>query len=127
MKNLDKIKHEFSQDFEKWIHFYNHRLILFNIIIVFLFLLRSAGYFSPYFLISVNFIVIVGVILATYLLGASSRVIFFVTLLFWIFAAFLKIVKIDVWAERTGIYAYETLVFGVILFAIESLKKEKRS
>lgn len=127
MKDLNRIKYKFSNDFEKWIHFYNHRLILFNIIIVFLFLLRSAGYFSPYFPISVNFIVIVGVVLATLLLRARSNVIFFVTLLFWLFAAFLRVVRIDVWAERTAIYAYETLTFGVILFIVENLKREKRN
>jgi membrane-bound ClpP family serine protease len=125
-KDINNLKNNFGLKFKKWISDYNYRLILFNIIIVFLFLLRSAGYFQPYFPISVNFIVIVGLVLSVVLLGAKSNLVFYATLLFWIFAAFLKIVGIDVWSERTGIYAYESLVFGVILFLFENIKNHKR-
>ncbi len=100
---------------KKWVLEYNYRLIVFNIIIVFLFLLRSAGYFQPYFPISVNFIVIFGLVLSYFLLGANSKIVFLVTLIFWIFAGILEILGINVWAERTGIYAFESLVFGVLL------------
>src|SRR5581483_7337411 len=97
----------------------NYKLILFNIIVVFLFLLRSAGYFQPFFPISVNFIVIVALLLSIFLLGARSRIIFIVVILFWIFAGALRVLKIDVWAERTGIYAYESLVIGCLVFIFE--------
>ncbi len=112
-----------EKSFKRWIVDHNYHLIIFELFIVFLFLLRSAGYFSPYFPITVNFIVIVALVLAVVLLGARSKAIFFVTLVFWIFAGFLKLVEIDVWAERTGVYAYESLVFGVVLFFIENIYK----
>lgn len=112
---------------EKWFLEHNFKLIIFNIILVFLFLLRSAGYFQPYFVISVNFIVIVALILSVFLLGAKSKAIFLVTLFFWIFAGFLRLVRIDVWAERTGVYAYECLTFAVLLFIFELIKLRKVS
>ncbi len=111
-----------EEKLKNWLLGYNYRLLLVNFIIVFLFLLRSAGYFQPYFAISINFIIIVGLILSVLLVGAKSNLIFIVTLIFWMFAGFLKLVRIDVWAERTGIYAYESLVFGVLLFLFEELK-----
>jgi hypothetical protein len=117
---------EWSLRLKKWALEYNFRLILFNIILVFLFLLRSAGYFQPYFPISVNFIVIVGLVLSVVLLNLKSREIFLVVIVFWVFAGFLRVMRIDVWAERTGIYAYESLLFAVILFLLESISKSER-
>src|SRR5688572_17170247 len=125
MKDLNNSKNKFYLKFKKWISDYNYRLIIFNIIIVFLFLLRSAGYFHPYFPISVNFIVIFGLVLSVILLGAKSNLIFGVTLAFWLFAGSLELLGIYVWAERTGIYAFESLLFGVVLFLIENTRKEK--
>jgi hypothetical protein len=125
MKELKRLNSIIAEKVKDWIKFYNIRLILFNIIIVFLFLLRSAGYFQPYFPISVNFIVIIGLFLSVIILGARSKIVFLVTLAFWVFAGFLKIIRIDVWAERTGIYAFESLVFGVILFLIENIRLNK--
>ncbi|HWA52003.1 MAG TPA: hypothetical protein VG895_03055 [Patescibacteria group bacterium] len=118
---MKRLKDRISIIFKEWINKNNYRLAVFNILIVSLFLLRSAGYFQPYFPISVNFIVVVGLILSTFLLGVKSVTTFLITLFFWIFAALLQILRIDVWAERTGIYAYESLVFGVLLFIFESV------
>ncbi len=112
---------------KKWVLEYNFNLIIFNIVIVFLFLLRSAGYFMPYFPISVNFIVVFGLVLSYFLLGTNSRTVFFITLFFWVFAGFLRMVGINVWAERTGIYAYESLVFGVLLFLFEEFRGGKKN
>ncbi len=110
---------------KNWLLDYNYKLIIFNIIIVFLFLLRSAGYFQPYFTISINFIVIFGLVLSVFLLNANSRVVFVVVLVFWVFAGLLQLLRINVWADRTGIYAYESLVFGVLLFLFENMKNNK--
>ena len=112
-----------QEKIEKWFLVNNYKLILFNIIIVFLFLLRSAGYFQPYFPISVNFIVIFGLVLSYFLLGVNSKIVFLVTIIFWLFAGFLLLFHINVWAERTGIYAFESLTFGVILLLQEYIKK----
>lgn len=126
MFNFKKYKSNYLNKVRSWTKDYNHNLIIFNLIIVFLFLLRSAGYFQPYFPISVNFIVITGLVLSVIFLGANSKLIFLTTLIFWIFAGFLAILKIDVWAERTGIYAYESLSFGVLLFFIELVMKNEK-
>jgi len=109
---------------KKWILENNFKIVVFNMIIIFLFLLRSAGYFQPYFSISVNFIVMFGLFLSYLLLGTRSRVTFFITLIFWLFAGVLQVLRINVWAERTGIYAFESLVFGVILFLGEEVKRK---
>lgn len=101
------------------------QLIVFNILLVFLFLLRSAGYFHPFFVISVNAIVLIGLIASIFLLGVRSKAMFLVALLFWLFAGFVKLIKIDVWAERTAVYAYQALIIGVILLIIESVKLKK--
>ena len=88
---------------------------IFNLIIILLFLLRSAGYFDPYFLVSVNLIIMIGLILAISLLGAGSRTMFVISLIFWLFAGLLRILNLNVWAERTAVYTYEALVIGVLL------------
>jgi len=120
-------REKMEDKFKKWVLEYNYRLIVFNIIIVFLFLLRSAGYFQPYFPISVNFIVIFALILSYFLLGSNSKTVFLVTLIFWIFAGMLFILRINVWGERTGIYAFESLVFGTLLFLFEEFKIKNKN
>lgn len=107
--------------FRKWVKSHYFQLVLFNIFMIFLFLLSSAGYFHPYFVISINFIVTLGLIASIFLLGARSEAIFFVSLIFWIFASFLKLVNISVWAERTGIYAFQSLAIGVLMLFIENI------
>lgn len=102
------------------------QIFIFNLIIIILFLLRSAGYFSPYFTINVNFIVIVGLVLSIILLGATSRIILMASLVFWIFAGLLLVFKLGVWAERTAVYTYESLVVAMILFFIESIKDSEK-
>lgn len=114
-----------EEKIKKWVVDNNFRLIIFNIIIVFLFLLRSAGYFQPYFPISVNFIVIFALVLSFFLLGTRSRTVFVITLVFWIFAAMLQLLQINVWSERTGIYAFESMVFGVLLFLYEEFRGKR--
>ncbi|MEK7169190.1 MAG: hypothetical protein AAB778_04210 [Patescibacteria group bacterium] len=84
--------------------------------------MRSAGYFLPFFGISVNFIVFILLILSIFLLNFNSRSMFFISLLFWIFACLIKILKIDIWAERTAIYTFEAFLIGVILLIKESFK-----
>jgi hypothetical protein len=51
----------------------------------------------------------------------SNKFFFLVTLIFWLFAGLLKVLKIEVWAERTAIYAFQALFVGVILFILEML------
>lgn len=101
-------------------------IAVFNIIMIVLFLLYSAGYFKPFLPISINLIVIIGLVLSTLLLEVKSRAMFMISLSFWLFAAFLKIVKIDVWAERTTIYVYQSLVLGILLIIVENVDTIKK-
>ena len=94
-------------------HYFN--LIVFHGLVLLMFLLRSAGYFHPFLPISINLIVLTSLILSVFILGARSRAMFLVALTFWLFAGFIRVLQIEVWAERTAIYAYESLVLGVIL------------
>lgn len=100
-------------------------LFIFNVIVMLLILLQSAGYFSPFFPLSINTIVMISLISSIFLLGTNSKASFILTLLFWLFASFLKIVKIDVWAERTVIYAYQALIVGLVLLIIETILAKK--
>ncbi len=95
-------------------------LFIFNILLMILILMRSADYFVPFFLISINFIVFMSIVFSVFLVGIRSRGVFLIALLFWSFAAFLRLLNAGVWAERTGIYAYQAIVVGVILFIIEN-------
>lgn len=101
-------------------------LFIFNIILMVLILMRSAEYFAPFFLISINFIILVCIILSIPLLGIRSKGIFLIALLFWLFAAFLRLLNVGVWAERTAIYAYEAILVGIILFVLENSKFSKQ-
>jgi|SRR5581483_1797375 len=122
--NISKSSKQLAKDTQKWYAKHNLRLVIFNLIILFLFLLRSAGYFQPYFPLSVNFIVIFSLVLSSVLLGANSKVMFAVTSIFWILAGLFLMLGIQIWSERTGIYAYESFIFGFLLYLFENLKRE---
>lgn len=97
-------------------------LAVFNILLLLLVLLNSADYFKPYFPISINIIVMIALIASVFLLGAGSRSIFMVAIVFWFFAAFLRIVGINIWAERASIYVFEAVIIGIILIVKEEWK-----
>ncbi len=111
---------------QNWVELHYFQLALFNVVLVILLLLRSAGYFEPYFGITINSIFLIALILSIFILGTRSRGAFAVALTFWLFAAVLKLAKIDVWAERNAIYSFQALVIGVILLFWESLFDKKR-
>lgn len=120
-KYLRKVWTTFSKNSQTWVIRHYLQIAIFNIVIVLLFLLRSAGYFDPYFLISINLIAFVGFLLLVFLLGAGSREMFVFFLLFWVFASVLRLMNIEIWAERTTVYAYQALLIGVFLLIIESV------
>lgn len=91
-------------------------LFIFNAVLTMLLLLRSAGYFAPYLPLTINLITLLCFIMAVFLLGFRFRALFVITLLFWLFAAFLKIIGINIWAERAAIYSFEAFAIGFILF-----------
>lgn len=106
----------------EWVVSHYFQIALFNIFLILIFLLRSAGYFHPYLIISVNFIVLISLVMTVVLFGWRSREMFLIAILFWLFALFLKLVKIEIWAERTSIYVYQALVIGVGILIIEGLR-----
>lgn len=106
---------------QNWVELHYFQLAIFNVVLVILLLLRSAGYFEPFFGITINSIFFMALVLSIFLLGTRSRGAFTVALIFWLFAAILKLAKIDVWAERTAIYSFQALVVGVVLLIWESL------
>lgn len=108
-----------------WLEVRYQKIAIFNIVLVMLVLLRSAGYFEPFFIISINFIVFFSLILSVILLSLDSKFMFFMALMFWIFAAFIKISGIDIWAERAAIYAYQALVIGALLFIFERFRERE--
>ncbi len=119
MKIFDKHIKDLKEKLTKWSLSHFVGIALFNLILIFLFMLYSAGYFKPFVPISINLIVFVGLVSSIFLLGSRSRTMFIVSLCFWLFAGFLKIVGIDVWAERTVIYTYEAFLIGVTLLIFE--------
>lgn len=100
-------------------------LFLFNLIIMILVLLRSAGYFAPFFPITINFTVLFALILTVVLLGFKSKELFLVALLLWVFTGALRVVNVQVWAERSAVYVFEALIVGMIVFIIENTKSKK--
>lgn len=107
---------------QRWINDHLLGVVIFNFVLSFLMLLHSAGYFAPFFPITVNVIVMVCILMAVTMLNVNSSIIFVITILFWIFAGILKLLGIDIWAERTGLYVYQSLILGVCLTIIEVIK-----
>jgi hypothetical protein len=107
----------------KWAMDHLVGLFIFNITMSLLVLLNTAEYFKPFFFLGINVIFFIGLILSIPLLGARSKSMFFISITFLVFATFLKILKIEIWAERTAVYTFQSLLIGVILLIRESINK----
>ncbi len=109
-----------------WVSTHYLQLAVFNALMLLLVLLRSAGYFEPIFLISINFIVFLGLILSVIFLGAKSSIIFATAVFFIILAIPFEVFgSLQVWAERTIIYAFEAIILGLAMLIIETLYRRK--
>jgi len=104
-----------------WVSSHYMNLAIFNTLLVILVLLHSAKYFDPFWAISINVIVFISLITSVILLGAGSRSLFVVSLLFWIFAGGMRILGINIWAERISIYTFQSFLIGVLLLFIEDI------
>lgn len=99
-------------------------LAVYNVVLVLLFSLRSAGYFDPIFPLTINSIIMISLVLGIFILGARRKAMFIITLTFWILAGLCKIfLKIDVWAERAAIYAFESLILAICLLIWENVRR----
>lgn len=116
----DKFFQSANDSFKFWAEAHYFKIALFNIILIFLLLLRSAGYFEPYFLLSINLITFVSMVLSIFLLNSNSRSMFAISLLFWALALFLRVEQIGVWAERSALYSYQALFIGIVLLIYET-------
>ena len=114
----------FKKKTRKWIKTHQIGFGLFNVLIMLMILLRSAGYFEPYMTISINLIFIVALLSAIFLLEMRDRGAFGVALVFWFIAGILRVFKIDVWAERAALYTFEALFVGVLLLILETIFKK---
>ena len=122
------LKKSFSKklkNIETWARNNVAGIFLFNLILLILALLRFAGYFNPYLPININLIYLTSLVLSIFLLKANSRAIFVVGFLFWIFAGFLKVVQVEVWAERTVEYVFQALVLGTLFLIYETVRLKK--
>lgn len=106
-----------------WFREKQPEVALFNFCILVLVLLHSAGYFHPYFTITINVVVIVSIVLAIVILRAKNIAILMFTLVMLLTTAFFKLTHIDVWSERVAIYFFE----GLLAFAIYNVTVEMLS
>ncbi len=114
-----------SEKIKIWVNRHYLQLAVFNLILIVLELLRSAGYFAPFFLISINFIVFIGLLLSVLILGANSKTIFIVSGFFLFITMIFSIFNLTVWAERSAIYFFESTLLAVIMFIVESVDINK--
>lgn len=125
--NLTNFKKIYLQEAKKvkgWAESRLFGLFILNLTIMVLVLLRSAGYFSPFFLITINFIVFVALVLSVILLGFKTKGVFMVALFLWLFTGFLRIINIQVWAERAAVYMFQALIVGVVVLIIETIRSK---
>lgn len=127
LKNLRKYYKESLGKLGLWAQNKIFGLFVFNLLVMLLIVLRSAGYFTPYFPLTINLIVFLSLILAIILLNMRSSALFIIALVFWIITAVLRIMGIEVWAERAALYTFQALVVGVVLFVIEIVSSKKKS
>ncbi len=123
--NFKKIQSKVLEDLSLWAQNKIFGLFVFNLLVMLLIVLRSAGYFAPFFPITINFIVLLSLILSIILLSVGNRIMFLIAFIFWLLAAFFKFFQIDVWAERTTVYTFQALVIGVLLLIIETISSKR--
>ena len=131
MKTKDFINKYFNKyinvnGLQDWIQLHYFQLAIFNIILIILVLLRTAGYFEPIFLISINMIVFVGLILSILILSARSNFIFIMSVIFLSWALILYILNLKIWAERATVYFFESLLLGILILIIERILSDKK-
>jgi len=102
-------------------------ILLFNLVIIVLVLLRSAGYFQPFFLLSINSIFFIGFILLPIMLKASREALFSIAGFFWLLSALLQLFRVDIWAERSSIYCFQAFFVGSLILFFEYIFLRKKN
>lgn len=117
---LNKLIQKKFSDLNKWARKSIGGLFLFNLVILLLVLLRFAGYFTPFLTININLIYLISLVLSVILLRVQTRAMFVLALVLWFFGMFLKVVHVDIWADRTIEYFFQAVVIGIFLFFYEA-------
>lgn len=126
MKYTENYLGEIAERVKEWIQVRQFQITVFNILLMLLILLRSAGYFAPYFPITINSIFLAMLLLSVFILGTRSASLGLVAFFFWTLAAILRILEINVWAERAALYAFEALALCVLLLVLETIFSKKK-
>ncbi|MFC1624883.1 hypothetical protein ACFL15_00745 [Patescibacteria group bacterium] len=100
---------------DKWARNNLSGLFIFNLIVIIMVLLSNAGYFHPFFYLSINVITFISLVLSVFLLRARNNSMFAISIFFMIFAGFLSYFKINIWAERSAIYSFQSFLIGLII------------
>ncbi len=112
---VKKTKTSFYSSTQNWATENLAGLVVYNLIILLLVLLHSAGYFHPFLPITINIITFIAMILAVLLLGARSEFMFGMAAAFLVFAGFLLFLGVRVWADRTMVYVFQAFCIGIVL------------
>jgi len=90
-------------------------------VMMLLVMLRSAGYFYPFFILSISKIVLIAIILSIPLLSANSKAIAILSLIFLFIALITRVAGVNAWAERAAIYFYQAFTISVLLYVKENI------
>ncbi len=107
----------YQKKLNQWSKTHLSGIFIFNLIVLLMVLLNTAGYFKPFFFLNINAITFISMILAIFLLDATDKTMFAIAIVFFLIASFLKIVGITVWADRSMIYVYQSLILGFLLLS----------
>lgn len=116
-----------NKEISNWFIGKQKEVMIFNLCVLALSVLHTAGYFHPYFVISINIVVLASFVLAILVLGVGSRTMFVISLAFLFITLFFKLVQVHVWAERMSIYVFESLTLATIVLFVETIGKKKES
>lgn len=109
----------FKKKIDAWAHNNISGILIFNCLLMLLVLLNTAGYFHPFLPLSISLIFFIALVSSAVFIKLGSKAMFVIALSFCVLAAFLKIVKVDIWAERTGVYVFEALIVGLVLYLFD--------
>lgn len=110
-----------KKKFDLWLYKRLGGLALFNILLMLMVLLRSAGYFAPFFPLSINTIVLLSMIMGIVLLGFREKELFVSAIVFLTISAVFRALAIEIWAERSSIYTYQAMILAVLISFSEVL------
>lgn len=108
-----------TDSFTTWSKKNTASLLWLNLMVMVLLLLKSAGYFAPFFLVSVNHIYVLMLLYSIIFLKIRSRELTVLALIFLVISAVLTVFHMDVWAVRSAWYMYQAfliaLIFGLVV------------